>query len=553
MSTNIGATIKLDGEKEFRRALSDIDAGLKTNKTEMTKLTAEYDKNDKSVEGLTKKNENLQKQITAQTDKVNKLKEALEVSRKEYGENDARTLKWQSSLNLAEANLIKMNKELDQNSIALDKASKGTKSLGDVISQTANFMGLQASPAVQNLSKKLDGVSASGASLILVLGGIVGALAKATISTAKWADELNTLSSKTGITVEKLQELKYAADFVDVSVETMTGSMTKLTKSMDDARKGSNDTSAAFRKLRVIVTDNNGQLKNSEEVFYATIDALKLVRNETERDALAMQLFGKSAKELNPLIEAGSAKLRELGIEAQNMGLIMSGESVEKFNQLNDVMEKFGKTSEGLKNSLALVLLPVLTTLFTAISSIPAPVLQTVVVLASVVTGIILAIKAIKEISSTASAVKGFFSTFDTAGKKTTLIIVGVVAALIALAAIIAVIMGKSDDLNRTISNVGNNVVDMQNQVQKPLTRLPGYARGTNNHRGGWAIVGEEGPELVRMPRGSQVFDNQTSNKMLGGNVYYVNVSADDLQQASDVVRLFENLSRSKKAGVVRG
>ena len=86
--------------------------------------------------------------------------------------------------------------------------------------------------------------------------------------------------------------------------------------------------------------------------------------NETERDSMAMDLFGRSAKELNPLIEAGSKRFKELGKEAHTVGYVMSTENLQKFGELDDAMRRMDNTSKNLKNNFGLALAPILTDLF---------------------------------------------------------------------------------------------------------------------------------------------------------------------------------------------
>ena len=76
---------------------------------------------------------------------------------------------------------------------------------------------------------------------VLGIGAIITAFASCTIGAANMADDLLTLSSTSGIATDQLQKLQYASEFVDVSVDTMTGSITKLTRNMDDARNGSSN------------------------------------------------------------------------------------------------------------------------------------------------------------------------------------------------------------------------------------------------------------------------------------------------------------------------
>lgn len=167
----------------------------------------------------------------------------------------------------------------------------------------------------------------------------------------------------TGIATDKLQEYMYAAELVDVSTDTLTKSMAKQIKSMKSATDGSKTMVAAYDALGVSVTDANGNLRDSDTVYWELIDALGAVENETERDALAMTILGKSAQELNPLIEAGSQRMQELGEEAQNAGYVLSNDMLAAYGALDDNLQYLKVNAEGAKNALGTVLLPVLTEL----------------------------------------------------------------------------------------------------------------------------------------------------------------------------------------------
>lgn len=132
---------------------------------------------------------------------------------------------------------------------------------------------------------------------------------------------------------------------------------------MDSARKGSAAYADAYKTLGVSVTDANGELRDSNDVYWECIDALGSIQNETERDALAMQLFGKSAQELNSVIEAGSEAFKELGDEAEQMGFILSEDAVNRLGAFNDKLQVLQAGAEGLKNAASLIALPFLDTL----------------------------------------------------------------------------------------------------------------------------------------------------------------------------------------------
>lgn len=140
MGTSFGGTVKLTGESEYRRALSNISNNLKVLSSEMKVVTSQYDTNDKSISNLSKQNEVLSKKIDEQKQKVITLKQALADSKKETGENSTTTQKWQTNLNNAQAELNKLERELNNNKTEIanfgkaeDNAGEKTTRLGDII------------------------------------------------------------------------------------------------------------------------------------------------------------------------------------------------------------------------------------------------------------------------------------------------------------------------------------------------------------------------------------------------------------------------------------
>ena len=121
--SDFGLKIGVDGEKEFKNALKDINRSFKVLGSEMMLVTAQFDKNDKSIQALTARNEVLNKGIDAQNTKIGTLQEALKNASESFGENDKRTQEWQVQLNRAQAELIGMERELKQTRIVTGKQS----------------------------------------------------------------------------------------------------------------------------------------------------------------------------------------------------------------------------------------------------------------------------------------------------------------------------------------------------------------------------------------------------------------------------------------------
>ena len=174
----------------------------------------------------------------------------------------------------------------------------------------------------------------------------------------KYADDILELASKTSIATDTLQELSYMSDLVDVDVSTVAGSMKKLTKSMSSAKSGTGTAAAAFAQLGVSVIDANGELRKSEDVFFDVIDALGGIENEAERDAVSMNIFGKSATDLNPMIEAGSDALRGFADEAHELGYVLDDDALESLGRVQDSFDRFQRQMDAVKNKIGAALAP---------------------------------------------------------------------------------------------------------------------------------------------------------------------------------------------------
>lgn len=373
MPENLGFKIGIEGEKQFKSALADIRQNFKVLGSEMALVSSQFDKQDKSVQAVTARNSVLNKEIDAQKDKVNTLEKALQNASTSFGENDKRTKSWTIQLNNAKAELNGMEKELHQNDSALDGAAKEFNNAEKQANQFGDEVA-KAADKTDGASGKFDKfggiVKGIGASMGVALAGIgaaaVGAgksLVDASVNSASYADEILTTASQTHMSTESLQAYKYAAELVDTPLETLTGSMAKQVRSMSSAAGGTKDMAEAYKKLGVSVQDSNGHLKNSEDVYWQTVDALGKVKDTTERDALSMKIFGKSAQDLNPLIEKGSAGIKDLTKEAEKMGAVMSDDKLQKLGNFDDTVQRLKGGAEAAKNVLGTVMLPQIQTL----------------------------------------------------------------------------------------------------------------------------------------------------------------------------------------------
>ncbi|MEL7610598.1 MAG: hypothetical protein AAGU74_13985 [Bacillota bacterium] len=363
---DVGPKIGIEGEAELKKAVAQINTNLKTLDSEMRMVASSFDKGASSQEALTAKNKVLTKQIAEQSDKLEQLKAGLASSTEKYGENSAETQRWQQQVNNATATLNNMQRELKDNEGAIKGLNDAAKSERmEKFSASLKAVGDVAGKAV------VVGLKTAGAAMAAVGAAAIAA------ATAIWnigkksgdaADELLTLSAQTGISVGTLQELQYAARFVDVEVGTLTKGLAKTTKATGEAVKSNKDYIDVADGVKVSIRDANGEIKSSEQIFYDSVDALAGIKDETLRNIAAQDMFGKSYQDLMPLINSGTGALALYAEEARKMGLVLSDEMVAKLGQFDDIMERTEAQFDGIGKQLAVTFLPALQSVGTGIS-----------------------------------------------------------------------------------------------------------------------------------------------------------------------------------------
>lgn len=391
----IGVKVALDGEKEYKAALAEINSGLKVLKSELNLASEQFKNNANSVEALTQKNDVLDRSILTQQEKVDKLKEALQFVGQEFGESSTKTDYWKVALNNAEAELAKMQRELDENTDALEQAKNATEQLADAtddvggaassvqqplggvkatldknnlsaqglgsaITDVAGKFGIQLPDGAAKAAEALNGINAGAALAVTGVGLLaaavvktVKALADMTKKSAEYAKEVKTLASVTSQSTDDLQRLDYAAERLEVSSDRVHDSMKELTNKMQEANNGSEEVAGNFARLGVEITDVDGNLRSAHDVFLDTIDALGNIEDRTDRDALAMDLMSESAQQLNPMIDAGREVLEDYCVAAEAAGAVLSGEMLDSLSEVDEAQNRLLETQEAVTRQIS--------------------------------------------------------------------------------------------------------------------------------------------------------------------------------------------------------
>ena len=594
---NINTKFTLSGEKEYKQAISEIGRGMKVLDSEMRKVTSAYAQNADSVEALGAKNDVLERKILTQTEKIEYLKAALQQSAEKYGEADKRTMQWQTSLNNAEADLNSLNNQVDENKQKIADSGKEMGNLGDVVNGLTSKLGIQLPGSMKSSMNAMGSLDASSLALAGGFAAVAAAIVKAekamismTKESAAFADNIITLSMQTGQSTQQLQEFAYASELIDVSVDTMQGSLTKLTNNMQDTMNGTGNAKASFDELGVSVTNADGSMRSANDVFYETIDALGKVKNETERDAMSMDIFGRSAQDLNPLIIQGSKTLKAYADEAHNMGYVLDDEALSALGAVDDAYQRLQKTQEGVKNQLTVEFAPYLEEFYGDVTTMVKD-----------------GGKAIKD----SGIVDAFGMLLETVGDILNPMsdlsnnrVPALTKALQPLAKVMA-LMADAAELLKGVINFGTghisegwgqmkhalgfgyssgngnnyqNLLDSYNEQQwgqsasdlskayeEAVARgdsstlgitedewrrryLGGNAAGTDNWSGGWTRVNENGLERIYLPSGSRI-QTASETRYTSGDTYNTTVYVDHVEDLDTILRIAKNARITTRMG----
>lgn len=323
-SNTFGGTVKLDGESEYRKALSNITAQLGVVSSEMNKVTAEFGKNDKSIQGLTSKEDVLNKKLEAQEDKVRTLRGALEQAKEQYGETDSRTLKWQRSLNNAEADVIKTRKEID----SLGKEVEDTGNKAEKSSEGFTvFKGILANLGADAIKGALNGVRRLGSAMLDIGKQAIESYA----DYEQLVGGVDTLFKESSKKVQEYANNSYKTAGLSANeyMETVTSFSASLLQSLN----GDTEKSAEVANMAIIdMSDNANKMGTSMSMIqsayqgfakqnYTMLDNLKLgyggTKTEMERlltDAEKISGVHYDISNLNDVYQAIHIIQGELGI-----------------------------------------------------------------------------------------------------------------------------------------------------------------------------------------------------------------------------------------------
>lgn len=307
MADDFGLKIGLEGEKEFKKALTEINQSFKVLGSEMKLVESQFSKNDSSAEALAARHRVLTDQVEAQRKKVEMLKQALDNAAESFGENDRRTQAWQIQLNNAQAALNGMERELADNESAMDALGKEMDDTGDSADDLEEELD-DAGDAADDSEGKFSKLGGTLKTVGVAMGAVVAAAAAAAVSLGKAVVEaygeyeqlvggIDTLFKDSSAMMQEYANNAYKT--AGMSANDYMSTVTSFSASLIQSLGG--DTEAAVKYADMAITDmadnankmgtDIGLIQNAYQGFakqnYTMLDNLKLgyggTKTEMER------------------------------------------------------------------------------------------------------------------------------------------------------------------------------------------------------------------------------------------------------------------------------
>jgi len=222
----------------------------------------------------------------------------------------------------------------------------------DILMKTGSFETdtKRAEKALENFQRKAKAVGSAVGLAFVGAGAAIAASLKLSIDSF---DELSKASQKIGVSTEALSALQYAAELSGVSFESLQTSLGKLSVQIENFKDGSKSAVDVFTKLKI----DPRQFEQTEVLLAEIADRFASLPDGAQKTALAIELFGKSGKDLIPLLNSGKNGIADLTAEAERLGLVIDTKTAKAAEQFNDNLTRISSSITGLRNELATNLL----------------------------------------------------------------------------------------------------------------------------------------------------------------------------------------------------
>lgn len=363
MDENTITTVFRADISQFSSSTQQLNTYIKTVNSEFEVATSEMGKWSDSTDGLTAKITQLNKVLDAEKAKLEAMKKRLADMEAAGKGNTKEAQNLQIAINKQTATVKKTEKQTNDYTKALKELEDAGVKTKQELKELTDAQEKQGSSAGGVAGKIVKGLGAGMAAVGAAAVGAGAAVFNMAKDVSASGDVIDKESQKMGLSAEKYQQLAYAMERSGADVQDFSKGMKTITKELADVENGVDGAGESFDKLGVSMRNSDGSMKSSEQILLDSVDALAKMENETQRNALAQEIFGKSASELAPLLNSGSEGIKEMMQEAKDYGMIMSDDAVAASATFQDSLTRLQGTMGGLKNNLMGQLLPGLTSI----------------------------------------------------------------------------------------------------------------------------------------------------------------------------------------------
>lgn len=389
MAREIKTTLALDGEAAFKRAIKEASQSITQMGSALTLATAQFKADGDAMKLMESRSKTLRKEIDQQREIVKALQGALADVTKKYGENSKEAEKWQADLNRAQARLVNLEQELSNNEKGLDKNGRAFASAGDKAQKFGGDLSaldrIQKNTTFQALDTALGNIESGFKRAQDRAVNFAKAVWGNAADASNWADEIATTSTQLGISAQTLQGWIISAKLVDTEVGDITKAMTRLVNPTEQVQNALKDLGVSTRrgidwdaitpgpdaaKNAHAVIEAGMQMRPTLEIFWDAVESLGQMKDATRQEAAANAIFGRSYREMLPLIQAGRDSWDGYIRDAEKNGQILDETMVGNLTSFNDSLQNLNSQFDAFQRTIGADIAPGLQTISDALAKL---------------------------------------------------------------------------------------------------------------------------------------------------------------------------------------
>ena len=331
MASGINVKMGVSGVAQFKQSINQAKQSVKTLDAQIALSEKQFKANGDAQSYMAEKSELLKAKLEAQKSVVQNAENALKQMADRGVDRSSKAYQdMYRNMLQAKGAMLDTQTEMDKIGDSASEAADDTKDLNDEVKNIGKQVSFET--VTSGINKITDSMEKAAKTAYKVGSAIV----KEVLGVGTWADDINTRSKVLGVSPEELQAMEKTARLIDTDAETIIKARQKLAKNIGSGNKN------AASALEALGISGSG---NMEDVFWAAGEAIMKLSDETEQEARANDLFGKSWHDLIPLFDAGREEYEKMNSSWN----VMSEEQLKQLNEMDDEYQKLQIAVEDLK------------------------------------------------------------------------------------------------------------------------------------------------------------------------------------------------------------